>query len=435
MTLAIYNRTQIIYALNSIANTPSNHKGTVAQLENYAQAVLSKTFKNKSIQTLIGEWELVWGPFVYQSNGSQVADNAMYVVRNCNNTSDFVVAISGTNPISKYGWVHEDFLINPMQDWPYAPLVNTAVKISNGTMLGMEILLNKLKNSDGQTLTDYLKQQVSITGKTLLLTVTGHSLGGALSPAVALALKNMQGLSHGWDPNISASIAVVPSAGPTSGNKAWAEYYNTQLGQSTTRLWNAIDIVPHVWQLDMINVIPKLYEPLIPETKLIDAGVKLAEVNSLIAGQMHQIRDDVPGLPGKIDQKILLNIPNLLEMLEGVLANGLIELLAKKLEMKPIEVVMLKAVVKELIEHLNQKLESNESIPMAEFSSLPLDSKLPLEAHSNDVSEMFLCFLDFLAQAGYQHTTAYPILMNTSLFTDLVSEIKKEIHLSTNLDG
>ena len=433
MTTPIYNRTQIIYALNSISNTPSNEKGTVEELETYAKEVISQVFENKSAQALIGEWELVWGPCVYQTEGSNVADNAMYVARNKNRTTDIVVAISGTNPISKYGWIHEDFLINPMQDWPYASGLNPQPKISNGTKLGTNILFNDLKNESGQTLTDYLKQQVATNP--ISVTVTGHSLGGALSPAVALALKNMQGKTDGWDPKSSASIAVEPSAGPTSGNKDWADYYDAELGSATTRLWNAIDIVPHAWELDMLKAIPTLYEPEIPESVFINALTKLAEANSIKAGNMHQICDQVAGLPGKIETGALINIHNILEILEVMVANDLIELLAKKLNLKPLAVVLIKKVIDELIKYLNDKLESADTISMSDFKSIKLDSKLNLKNHSEEVSGMFISFLDFLIQAGYQHTTAYAILMKTTVFSDLVSVIEKGIKMPNSLEA
>ena len=409
MIKPIYDRTQIIYALNSIANSPSNHKGTVEELETYAKEVVSQTFENKSIQSLVGEWELVWGPCVYQAEGSNVADNAMFIARSKNVMTDFVIAISGTNPISKYGWIHEDLLINPMQDWPFVKGLIPQPKISNGTKLGVDVLFNNLENESGQKLTDYLKQQVTANPEPLSVTVTGHSLGGALSPAVALALKNMQGLGNGWDPKSSTTIAVLPSAGPTPGNKDWADYYDDELGSSTTRLWNVIDIVPHAWERDMLKAIPTIYEPTIPESEFISVLVKLAEANSIKAGNMYQIRDDVAGLPGKIDTDVLLNIPNILELLEALVVNGIIEFLAKELQLKPLEVILIKAVVDEMIKRLRNKLESTDSITMVDFKSLKLDSKLKLKSHSEKISDMVISFLDFLVQAGYQHTTAYPI--------------------------
>ena len=110
---AEYTEQQVIYALNSIANAPSGKHGTVEELGAYAEIVLHRTFNNSAIIDLIGEWEVVWGPKVYQVENSTVADNAMYVARNKTSPTQYVVAISGTNPISAYGWIVEDFMINP----------------------------------------------------------------------------------------------------------------------------------------------------------------------------------------------------------------------------------------------------------------------------------------------------------------------------------
>jgi hypothetical protein len=428
MTTPPYSHQQVIFALNSVANAPSGRHGTVEALEAFAREVITKTFANSAVQGLIGEWELVWGPAVHQAPGSTVADNAMYVARNKTPRTEFVVAISGTNPISKYGWIHEDILINPMQDWPYATGLSPQPRISNGTKTGLDVLLNTLKSSLNQSLTDYLGEQVKSAGsQALSVTVTGHSLGGALSPATALALKNMQGETSGWNPDSSADIAVEPTAGPTPGNKDWADYYDKKLGGSTDRLWNKIDIVPHAWQLDMLAQIPGLYEPTIPKSQFVSAATKLAEANSIIAGNMYRIRADVKGLPGKLDPSILLNIADILDILAVLAANNLLDLIGKELDSSVLEIALLKALVDELIQYLTDKLKSGESLAEGELEALKLDSRTKLDAGSEGLFGQFIDFLNFLVQAAYQHTSAYAKLLGTTMFADLYDEIKQEM--------
>ena len=102
MTTA-FNSIQKTYALSTLAGTPSDQHGTVAQLEAYASKVINATLKDTTAQGLIGQWDLVWGPAVYQTPGSDVADNAFYIAQNNSSPNEFVIAISGTNPISRYG--------------------------------------------------------------------------------------------------------------------------------------------------------------------------------------------------------------------------------------------------------------------------------------------------------------------------------------------
>lgn len=423
MTTPAYSHQQIIYALNSIANAPSDRTGTVRELETFAGNVITNTFASPKVQELIGEWELVWGPAVYQASDSNVADNAMYIARSKITSTDFVVAISGTNPISKYGWIHEDFLINPMHDWPYASGLNPQPRISNGTKIGLDALLALTYNSK-QNLTDYLGQQVVAAGpKPLSVTVTGHSLGGALSPAIALALKNMQGKASDWDPNSIAKIAVEPTAGPTPGDKAWAEYYNSQLGDSTDRLWNKIDIVPHAWQLDMLAAIPTLYKPTLPTSIGVCALVFISELNSCIAGDMYQIRDDVPGLPGKVRSSVI--ITDLLEILEILAANYLIDKLAEILKLSAKDTMYLKELVDVLIIILNDLLKSAKSVTKGELKALNLDTRTRLEADSKCLLDHFFDFLIFIRETLYQHTHAYAELLGTTEFDSLYQTIKK----------
>ncbi len=434
MTTPVYDPKQIIFSLNSIANAPSNRTGTKEKLESYAKGLIHDILKNHKIRELIGDWTLVWGPFVYQVPGSNVADNAMYIAQSNTTPTEFVVAISGTNPISKYGWIHEDILINPMQDWPYAKgFKKHKPRISNGTKLGLEALFS-MKNESGQTLPVFLNQQVEAAKpKPLSVTVTGHSLGGALSPATALALKDLQGEASGWDLQSHASIKVEPTAGPTPGDAAWAEYYDSQLGNPTahnptTRLWNSLDIVPHAWELNMLKEIPALYEPQIPKSIFISAAVGLAEVNSLVAGDMRHICDDTAPLPGQIQHIKPLSIADVLELLEVLAANDLIDRLAKKLRLSPVELALLKKIVDDLIKHLNTRKKTVDAVTMKELTTWNQDFNTNLDDSSKKLSREFSDFLNFLVQAGFQHTKAYAELIGTKYFADLVKKIKKRYH-------
>lgn len=306
-----FSHQQIIFALNTISALPSNRVGKAGKLEAEATELLEAIFSNADIINLIGKWKLVWGPKVYEHKGKKlfnVADNAMYVAQSLSHPEQFVVAISGTNPISEYGWKIEDGDISPPVAWPYQTSVPTG-HITHGTSVGMNVLLNELKD-DGLSLFKYLANQVADNPDSLTVTVTGHSLGGALSPVTALALLDSQGVSldesNGWDPQSKSQISVMPTAGPAPGDEEWRDYYDGKLGDRTNRVWNKIDIVPHAWQISMLNEIPSIYEPQIQAseniTKFVAGAVSKSEDFQKQAGSpLMQICPSVEGLPGKVD--------------------------------------------------------------------------------------------------------------------------------------
>lgn len=427
---AQYTHQQIIFALSSIANTPSGRHGSVAELESYATDVIGRVFANTAIIDLIGRWELVWGPAVFQAPKSTVADNAMYVAHSLDDPSQFVVAISGTNPISAYGWIVEDFTINPTLAWPYSSASDRG-DITHGTSIGLNVLLNTLHDNK-LSLSQYLASQVSSCASALNITVTGHSLGGALSPSTALALLDTQGIPidqpNGWDPDSSATIAVLPSAGPTPGNKTWRDYYDHKLGSNTDRIWNKIDIVPHAWQLSMLEEIPTIYAPTIPENKLISALVDLAKINSIAAGNLQQINPSVAGFAGTINTSKEISIHDIIEILETLLANKIIDKIAEKLDLSSTLIALIKAVIDDLIKHLNNNANAN-ILKASSLSLKALESKgiNDLKAESHDLFDSLMSFIDFLIQAGYQHTTAYSDYLGTQAYEDIVSAIKTQV--------
>lgn len=86
--------------------------------------------------------------------------------------------------------------------------------------------------------------------------VTGHSLGGALAPTLALYLSDNK---TSWSAERTVSISCLPVAGATPGNDKFAAYYETQLGSTTTRVWNKLDVVPHGFEEDMLQQVTTIY--------------------------------------------------------------------------------------------------------------------------------------------------------------------------------
>ncbi len=298
-----YSQNQSVFTLSILANLGSTITGTIDQIE----AILANTIDTQllSFQPEIGTWTVVWGPAVYQAPASNRVDNVMYVAQGGSDTAtpgQLVVAIAGTDPYSAFDWLLEDTLVSTLVPWPTGtPPRSADPRVSLGTFLGLSILQHlragPRQPGAGTSLADLLT--TGLPGSPSI-TVTGHSLGGALSPALALFLSDTQGT---WNPTGRTRLNCLASAGPTPGNADFVTYYNSQLGATTTRYWNAIDVVPHVWQASDIAAIPDLYAPGIPPDVLVQALAAAARAISLIGGYT-QI-EPVAGLPGTVNSSLI----------------------------------------------------------------------------------------------------------------------------------
>jgi hypothetical protein len=209
---------------------------------------------------LIGKWNVVWGPAVLQDMAGYPM-NTMYVAQMASDASQYVIGIAGTNAMSLEAWLTEDFLVSWQCRWPFA----SEAKISAGTALGLCYLLQMRPSSKvpgaGQSLTDFLS---TITRGPVEITVTGHSLGAALAPVLAVLLADTQEDSSLWSPQKNATISTMPTAAPAIGNRAFGAHARKRLGAGLTPFTHSLDVVPHIWQEDMIRKIPGLYEPDLP---------------------------------------------------------------------------------------------------------------------------------------------------------------------------
>ncbi|MBD2252886.1 lipase family protein [Nostoc parmelioides] len=234
--------------------------------------------EDSKLTEVIGKWNRVWGPFVYlaQPPFNKYATNAIYVAQQCNK---YVIGVAGTNPMSLQNWLIEDLYVAVLADWEeytedepqFRP------KISMGTKIGLDNLLRQHPGSSA-TIIDFLTNLLKAADENIEILLTGASLGGALSPVLALALHEKKSI---WDPNNRARLKVVTFAGPTPGNYYFAERYRLKLGNTTTRIWNSLDIVPHAWKPELLSKIPSLYEPQIPSNPLIEKFVNIGKLLSV----------------------------------------------------------------------------------------------------------------------------------------------------------
>ncbi|MGV3604454.1 MAG: lipase family protein [Dyadobacter fermentans] len=207
------------------------------------------------------DWQVVWGPAISNSMkksttsavDSFVTDNTMYVARGTDLATGkvmHVVAIAGTNAVSRKGAFGEDFNVINEKDWG-AP---NSGKISAGSALGFDILNAMTDPATGRTLLEFLG---TLNGAgPAEVAFTGHSLGAALSPLMALKfIEQKQQMGY-----TSINVSIYPIAGPTPGDKKFAGYAAGQFGAEYHSVINANDIVPHAWQKDMFGKIPSMYK-------------------------------------------------------------------------------------------------------------------------------------------------------------------------------
>lgn len=272
---------QSVFALSVFANAVRTTTG--GDLGKVAYALISQALVNAA--PTIGQWDIVWGPATTsQPIGKAYRMNTMYVARSAAHLERFVVAMAGTNPYSLLDWIIEDGFVHTQIPWVYGLLEAPGAKIALGTAIGLTVQQAMRPDAGlpgaGTTLIDFLRAAAK---EKIEIAVAGHSLGGALSPTMALWLADTQGIPLLWDPHRNATISALPTAGPTAGNGPFAAHSGRKLGERLTPFYNAIDVVPQAWReagTPSLSAIPTLYAP---DIQPFDALSRLVGVAELLA--------------------------------------------------------------------------------------------------------------------------------------------------------
>lgn len=247
-----------------------------AQMKNAKESDLQKAVKDRfdevtfqNTKYLGTGWTLEWGPIVQELGGSGVADNTMFVTKGTEGGNPvYIVAIAGTNAISAFDIQTEDLEVANL-----IPFGSTGTTVAQGTRLGVDVLETLVAGTgvlklSRKTLQQYL---TDVAAKNATLIFTGHSLGGALAPTLALDLA----VNLGFDLTKWGAVYVYPSAGPTPGDKAFANLFAQRFpatGTGPTGSWNrnianSIDAVPRAW--NQLNTIREIYKPDLEGTSCI----------------------------------------------------------------------------------------------------------------------------------------------------------------------
>ncbi len=215
-------------------------------------------------------WQIVWGPIVFshdQTASPIVADNTLALYYNAS-TNQFVVGIAGTNSVSMYGWEVEDFEVSQTVAWntinKNSPAPNNAM-IAQGSSIGINNLLG-MTDTNGNTMITALKNFLGSSVKqnanypNPAVAVAGHSLGGALTPLMAVYLYETMATWNTGTYKVK-TITAYPTAGPTAGNANFASYVEGLPSASFVYIskYNTLDVVPQAWQLSSMVTIPTLY--------------------------------------------------------------------------------------------------------------------------------------------------------------------------------
>lgn len=188
-------------------------------------------------------WQVVWGPSEL-SDELGISYSRAFIAKS--DTADvYTVVIRGTNPISWRSWMGEDFDVGttvPFDTlWPLDTLPANSLgagRISQGTFNGMSDLLKLTDPSTGTTILQFL--QAANPGN---LYVTGHSLGGTLTPPLFAYLDQV--LYGGQARN----MAPFSFAGLTPGDTAFNRYLAGMINPDIPwRFHNTLDIAPQLWE-------------------------------------------------------------------------------------------------------------------------------------------------------------------------------------------
>ncbi|UTW66453.1 hypothetical protein KFE94_17665 [bacterium SCSIO 12643] len=230
--------------------------------------LMNMAFQEKAISEKIGNWTClkVW----ILGSSEEEARNTTMIFENEAKT-ELIIGVAGTNFINRYDWFTEDVETETLVPWNNGIIHRLNLDthhdkgyIATGTSIALKNTWNlRDKKMIGVKLDHWLKEYLSETPTIKTVSVTGHSLGGAISPVLAQALSDHQNL---WSSNPEIQIESYIYAGPTPGDTNFVTFMENG-DVDIHSVYNKNDVVPHAWNPEMITQIYGLFEPYLPNAK------------------------------------------------------------------------------------------------------------------------------------------------------------------------
>ena len=236
--------------------------------------------------------KVVWGPAEAVSSWG-ISYSLMFVAMR-SEPEEYTVVIRGTNMYSWESWTKQDFDIGKTAPFnKLAPHAPANALISEGTFNGMNDLIGLNDPTTGKGVLDFLKN-----AKPRYLYVTGHSLGGTLTPPMFAYLNDWL-----YGGGYVSNMALWSFAGLTPGDSGFNNYFNSLSNPELPfRLHNTLDIAPFCWwSLDHIK---NIYAPYGLSWGWPEDDVINYLFNEAKGKEYAQPKGD-KALPGKFDTSII----------------------------------------------------------------------------------------------------------------------------------
>ena len=309
---------QQVFGLSMASNLLTAQTGDLAAFQLYAEKNIPLFLDKYGVQG----WEVVWGPVVWMNaptSSQQGADNTWYVANNPKATfadgeyNTYVIAIAGSQgvPSKSYDYVTEDSAVTEVVDFDkfaegglkspdsgWHPLDKSPV-IASGTAIGVSVLASNPPPSTAAASNILLGDFLESLPSDARVIFTGHSLGGALSPTLALGYLRYGTLGK----FASGNVLTYPTAGPSPGNAAFTSLFTSSfpaINGDGYRTWNInvtnyYDAVPQAWctktgekyPQNLFNIVP-LFSPMPFWVKVkLDLAIGLAAKKPDLSGHVY----------------------------------------------------------------------------------------------------------------------------------------------------